>query len=55
LDTVSETFWRMRTPAAMEAEAQAQALLELDGKLTMTLTRGNLAAIFPLVHIHLNN
>ncbi|KAG2608594.1 hypothetical protein PVAP13_4NG335500, partial [Panicum virgatum] len=40
-DPVAETFRRMRPPPAVEA--QAQALLELDGRLTMTLTRGDLA------------
>ncbi|KAF8679192.1 hypothetical protein HU200_045959 [Digitaria exilis] len=43
-DPVSETFRRMRPPPAVEeADGQAQALVELDGKLTVTLTRGNVA------------
>ncbi|RLN13042.1 hypothetical protein C2845_PM09G24960 [Panicum miliaceum] len=44
VDPVAETFrWMRPPPAAVEADAQAQALLELDGRLTMTLTRGDLA------------
>ncbi|KAM0912428.1 hypothetical protein ACQ4PT_012825 [Festuca glaucescens] len=39
-DTVSETFRWMRPPPAVEADGHAQALLELDGMLAMTVTRG---------------
>ncbi|KAL6603354.1 hypothetical protein ACP70R_043715 [Stipagrostis hirtigluma subsp. patula] len=41
-DTVRETFRRMRPPPAVDADGQAQTLLELNGKLTMTVTRGGL-------------
>ena len=42
-DTVSETLRWMRPPPALDAaDAHGQALLELDGMLTMTVTRGDL-------------
>jgi F-box interacting protein len=46
-DTLSETFRWMHPPPALEVDGDGQALLELDGMLTMTVVaRGDLAQLW---------